>query len=491
MSKFQGDLFKLHIQDVRDMLNDFPKSPETGEPEKIVNVTITSPPYYDLKDYGFKEQIGYGQSYEKYLSELERVFGDVYKVTADSGSLWIVIDCFKRKGRVIPLPFDIERRIRKCGWRLKDTIIWKKDKTLPWSRKGELRSIFEYILFFTKTKHFKYKVDRIKIPDPSQLKEWWVKYPERYNPLGKVPTNVWSYPIPVQGSWGHRFLRHFCPFPVGMVERILLLTTDEGDTVLDPFAGSGVVLAVAESLKRRYIGFELKKEYVKLFPSVKSEIREEMKQRRKRYEEFEKTQEKLKDLILRLRLVKFPKSLARRVHTEKLVDERQFPLNTIFAISRGFEEEKLRNREIKFLKEDLIIVLDSVTIKDKSLLLGPIKLVSTKPPLSKFGIEARFFIYTKDEFAKKHQSKPLFEWTKLWLYTKGVMNKFEKSISFEEWKQLSSKPMWRKYFKNHVPPVVSDVKVHQEVIKTWKPKNKEPFFSSLFEEKRESLMEYI
>src|SRR5687767_9255401 len=67
-----------------------------------VCVTITSPPYYDLKNYGAKGQIGYGQAYATYLADLKLVFTKVFHLTADDGSLWVIIDTFKRDNELVP-----------------------------------------------------------------------------------------------------------------------------------------------------------------------------------------------------------------------------------------------------------------------------------------------------------------------------------------------------------------------------------------------------
>src|SRR5947209_2081451 len=186
-----GDLFTLHRVDARKLDEIVP--PET------VDVTITSPPYHDLKDYKFDDQIGYGQDYEKeYLRDLQSVFSAILRTTKRTGSLWIVADSFSRSGRLIPLPFDMAQRAKEAGWHLTNTLVWNKTRTLPWSGKGQLRGVFEHILFFTKSEKYKFFVDRIR--EPTELKRWWVKYPERYNPRGKVPTDIWTFPIPTQGS---------------------------------------------------------------------------------------------------------------------------------------------------------------------------------------------------------------------------------------------------------------------------------------------------
>lgn len=99
---------------------------------KEITTTITSPPYFDMKDYGSKNQIGFGQTYKQYLDDLQKVFKNIYESTKDCGTLWIVIDTFKSEGKVVPLPFDLAAKLSEIGWLLQDVIIWKKDKTVPW-----------------------------------------------------------------------------------------------------------------------------------------------------------------------------------------------------------------------------------------------------------------------------------------------------------------------------------------------------------------------
>jgi DNA modification methylase len=466
--------YGLHRVDARDMLEVFPRS-KSGKYRLCIDVTVTSPPYWNLKNYNFEEQIGYRQSYGEYLNDLEKVFASIYKITKDTGSLWIVVDTFKKKnkdhsfrqfenGELVPLPFDIIAKVKMSGWKLKDIIIWEKDKTLPWSRKGQLRNIFEYILFFTKTKNFKFYMDRIRISDHQQLKEWWVKYPERYNPNGVVPTDIWKYGIPVQGSWAHGFLRHFCPFPISLVERILLLTTNKGDAVLDPFAGSGVVLAVADCLKRQYVGFELKSDYVNMFHEhVLKEVRKEMDIRKKVWKNWQRTQASLKATINRLRLTKYPKVLARQLLNQRLLLEQGASINTIFAIARKLSlNEQNASNKWKFLKEDIYLVLEHQVDAEK--LQKSILDVSFKPPLSKFGIEPQFYILTHNEFIAQETSSPSFNHRNLWLYRKGVVNIIDKPIIFKEWQEVSKKEHWKEHIRNNIPPIISNIKVNRSVV---------------------------
>ena len=303
--EFQISVNTIHNKDARDILKVIPKGFK-------VRTTITSPPYYDMKDYNSDNQIGYGQSYDDYLSDLQSIFGDIYKITEEDGSLWIIIDTFKRNNQVVTLPFDLSDKLKEVGWLLQDIIIWKKDKTVPWSNNGFMQRKFEYILFFTKSPNYKSNKDNVRVYDTDHLKRWWVKYPERYNPKGKALDEVWEFPIPVQGSWGEKYIRHFCPLPKDMVATMIQISTDEDDVILDPFAGSGTVLSQSAYMKRKYIGFELNTEYIQMF---KSYIDKTFNAGRKEYELFNSStpQEQFEKTILELRALKYGRVLLNNI----------------------------------------------------------------------------------------------------------------------------------------------------------------------------------
>ena len=156
---FMADITNIvHNIDARNILSVLPK-------EAMIQTTITSPPYYDMKDYGVNNQIGFGQSYEAYLDDLQSIFEKVLHRTTDDGTLWIIIDTFKRNGSIVPLPFDLANRLRTVGWCFQDIIVWKKDKTVPWSSNGFTQKKIEYILFFSKNKRYKYNKDIINYED--------------------------------------------------------------------------------------------------------------------------------------------------------------------------------------------------------------------------------------------------------------------------------------------------------------------------------------
>ena len=280
-----------------------------------VQTTITSPPYFDMKDYGVDNQIGFGQTYEEYLRDMKAVFEQVYQYTKNDGTLWIIIDTFKRNDSIVLLPFDLAAKLQECGWLLQDIIIWKKDKTVPWSGNGFTQRKFEYVLFFSKSSRFKVNKDKVRVFDTRQLKKWWIKYPERYNPRGKALDEIWEYPIPVQGSWGKKYIRHFCPLPQDMVSNMIQISTDEGDVVFDPFAGSGTVLSQSAYMKRAYLGFELNEEYIEKFRAYLSET---LESGTLKYEKMlnGKGQTEFEKQILNLRALKYGRILVKVIQDE-------------------------------------------------------------------------------------------------------------------------------------------------------------------------------
>jgi DNA modification methylase len=400
------DIFKVHNIDARKI--------GTIIREPIVDVTITSPPYYDLKDYGSKDQIGYGQTYDEYLSDLRLVFEQVYNVTKDIGTLWVIIDAFRRNGEVIPLPFDFSNRIKDIGWKLQEVIIWGKDRTVPWTHKGQMRNLFEYILLFSKSSEYNFFIDEVR--DFQSLKKWWVKYPERYNPKGKTPDAIWNFEIPTQGSWGKGYIKHFCPLPEEMIAQMLKLTTKENDIVLDCFSGSGAVLSKADNMKRRYIGFELNKSYIKIFENY---LNETEKKKRNEYEleaRYLIKQNKFEKIILDLRALKYAK-----IFYKRLLDE-------------GYKEilkiniERLRskphnNYSIQVVRYNILLKTKKQEKRIEAKLIDLIK----KAPLSKFGIEPQFsFITNINDFIE------LINNDKMFLYSIDATYKIKKQFDIQD-----------------------------------------------------------
>lgn len=358
----KDNLNKIFNADSRRISEFFPKG--VG-----IQTTISSPPYFDMKDYGEEDQIGFGQTYEDYLRDIKRVFEQVYQYTNDDGTLWIVIDTFKRNDSIVLLPFDLASKLQESGWLLQDIIIWKKDKTVPWSNNGFTQRKFEYVLFFSKSPKFKSNKDTVRVFDTRQLKKWWIKYPERYNPRGKALDEIWEYPIPVQGSWGKQYIRHFCPLPQDMVSNMIQISTDEGDVVFDPFAGSGTVLSQSAYMNRPFLGFELNSSYIEKFNVYLAETFEAGKAN---YEKMQKNdgQKEFEERILNLRALKFGRVLLKKIEKEfslqgqlKIFVGSPIVCGGMITVKYGFVGATFSDDVIQFISETVAI-----------------------PPLSKYGI---------------------------------------------------------------------------------------------------------
>lgn len=444
-------LYSYHILDARKI--------DAIIKNKIIDVIITSPPYSDIKDYKSDKQIGFNQKYSDYLNDLEKIFNYCEKIVKDTGSMWIVIDTYKEKGKVKLLPFDLVDRIQK-KWNLQDIIIWNKDKTLPWVSKGRLRNIFEYILFFTKNKstNFKYHIDRIKIP--TNLKKWWVTYPERYHPKGKTPTRMWEFnypdsdiwkiPIPSQGTWGNGWVKHYCPFPPKLVETIIQLTTDEGDVVLDPFAGSGSVLAQARVMKRMAIGLDVNESFRDMYNNnVYPEIKKLWNNRVKELKQIENMQNYLDKTIRNLRKLKYPKDMIIRSikagGSENIINN----LNSIFVLNN--KDEKIGS--------DIFLVFEDLPPKKE--MITQLWDVCNKAPLSIYGIKPQINMVSKRDIIKNRKILNIPD--KLNLYAKGKTHYVEKTTSFNNWIKDSSKDDWIDNFKDFLPPILSNIEVKERI----------------------------
>jgi DNA modification methylase len=110
--------------DARELATVLPK-------RAFVDVTITSPPYWNLKDYGSKKQIGYRQSKEQYLTDVGCVLAACHRVTKPTGSLWLVVDDYRDKGILRLLPWEVAECARAAGWVMRELIIGISDIARP------------------------------------------------------------------------------------------------------------------------------------------------------------------------------------------------------------------------------------------------------------------------------------------------------------------------------------------------------------------------
>src|SRR3972149_3136561 len=238
--------------------------------DEIVHLIITSPPYWQLKDYGNRGQIGFNDSYEDYINNLNLVWKECYRVLHKGCRLCVNIgDQFARsvyygRYKVIPIREEIIKFCETIGFDYMGAIIWQKVTTcnttggatimgsFPYPRNGIIKLDYEFILIFKKLGESP-KVNReIREKSKLTLEEW----------------NEYFY-----GHWnfsGERQDKHLAMFPEELPKRLIKMFSFVGDTVLDPFLGSGTTCLAAKNLYRNSIGYEINQDFL---PIIKEKVK--------------------------------------------------------------------------------------------------------------------------------------------------------------------------------------------------------------------------
>ncbi len=227
-----------------------------------VQLTITSPPYFNVKDY-----VAYA-NYAEYLNTLKQVFTLVYNVTDDGrmccvnlSNILVQRESRSHESSRIPLAFHFVPLMEELGWKFIEDIVWVKPEGAAKNRNGGFfqhrqpvaykpNVVNEYIFVFQKpSKHLIDKIVRgydAVVSENSRVDDNYER------------TNVWKI-NPATKS------KHPAPYPEELVDRLVRYYSFVGDTVLDPFIGSGTTAVVAYRLNRKCIGFETHQEYIDLF----------------------------------------------------------------------------------------------------------------------------------------------------------------------------------------------------------------------------------
>lgn len=234
-------------------------------PDKSVHLVITSPPYWQLKDYGTENQIGYHENYETYINNLNLVWKECYRVLDHGCRLCVNIgDQFARavyygRYKVIPIRTEIIKFCESIGFDYMGAVIWQKQTTtnttggaslmgsFPTPRNGILSIDYEFILVFKKLGTSKTKISK-------EIKE-----------QSKMTTEEWKEYF--SGHWnfgGARQDGHIAMFPEELPKRLIKMFAFKGETVLDPFMGSGTTSLAARNLERNSIGYEINPEFMEI-----------------------------------------------------------------------------------------------------------------------------------------------------------------------------------------------------------------------------------
>ena len=238
-------------------------------PNESVHLVVTSPPYWQLKDYGGKRQIGFHDSYEEYINNLNLVWNECHRVLHKGCRLCINIgDQFARsvyygRYKVIPIRTEIIKFCESVGFDYMGAIIWQKITTthttggatvmgsFPYPRNGILKLDYEFILIFKKYGN-PLKVSK-EVKEQSKLtQEEWNQY----------FTGHWNFS-------GEKQDKHLAMFPEELPRRLIKMFTFVGDTVLDPFLGSGTTSLAAKNLSRNSIGYEINNDFL---PIIKEKL---------------------------------------------------------------------------------------------------------------------------------------------------------------------------------------------------------------------------
>lgn len=238
--------------------------------DATVDLVITSPPYFDLKNYNesknHSNQIGSSNSYEEYLEGLNRVWQECIRVLKPDGKICINIMPIFLSGKESPFKrritktviSDIENFMYKTGkMYLQSLFIWDKRKIVRFSSFGSYpyppnifsTFPFEWIIVFSKEGKREQVDPKIKAASKITQQEW-----SQY-----AINSIWEMQPAKAKSVGHP-----APFPEELPRRLIKLYSFVGDTILDPFLGSGTTLVAAQKLKRNGVGYEINPDYVAL-----------------------------------------------------------------------------------------------------------------------------------------------------------------------------------------------------------------------------------
>ena len=230
-------------------------------PNESVHLIVTSPPYWQLKDYGTDNQIGFNDTYESYINNLNLVWKECLRILMPGCRLCINIgDQFARSAyygryKVVPIHSEIIRFCETIGFDYMGSIVWQKPTSMhttggekvmgsyPYPRGGIVKIDFEHILLFKKLG---------KAPIPTQKsKEASILTMEEWN---EYFSSHWTFN-------GAKQNRHIAVFPEELPRRLIRMFSFIGDTICDPFMGSGTTALAAANLGRNSIGYELNKDF--------------------------------------------------------------------------------------------------------------------------------------------------------------------------------------------------------------------------------------
>ncbi len=299
-----NSLFTVHCGDALEVLKTLPAA--------SAQTCVTSPPYFNLRDYQIDGQIGLEKTPDAFISRLVDVFREVRRVLKNDGTLWVNIgdsyaanaaagnkvfgnpafnenrpsraatktsakqipDGLKQKD-LIGIPWMLAFALRADGWYLRSEIIWHKTAPMPESVTDRPTKAHEQVFLLSKSPTYFYDHEAIKEPltegsdveyrqnlrskaNYNAKQPYQSNFPKVFDMTGRNKRSVWTInPAPCKEV-------HFATYPPALILPCIRAGSAPGDTVLDPFCGSGTTGMVALAEGRRFIGVELNPEYAEL-----------------------------------------------------------------------------------------------------------------------------------------------------------------------------------------------------------------------------------
>lgn len=243
-----------------------------------IHCIVTSPPYYQQRDYSTPLQIGNEETPVAYIDRLVEVFSECLRVLRQDGTLWLNLGDKYTNGELLGMPWRVAFALKDMGWILRSDIIWHKPNAVPSSVKNRPTTDHEYLFLLTKSQDYYYDIDTIREPHVTFSSKSRMKggrnhfgkvngtpekgknagnsnlhdgrWDQAFHPKGRNRRTVWEIPLSKFRD------THFAVFPEKLVELCILAGCPEQGVVLDPFIGSGTTAVVAQRLGRRFIGID-------------------------------------------------------------------------------------------------------------------------------------------------------------------------------------------------------------------------------------------
>ena len=368
-----------------------------------IDLIITSPPYWQIKDYENVKQIGFGQNLHEYLKDLYRVWEEGYRVLKPGRRLCINIgDQFARsiiygRYKIIPLHSECISQCENIGFDFMGSIIWQKKTTMnttggatimgsfPYPPNGMIEIDYEHILIFKKPGE-SIKQD-IEIKKKSEIsKEEWKEY--------------------FSGHWnfgGAKQIEHQAMFPDELPKRLIKMFSFYGETVLDPFLGSGTTAKAALELNRNAVGYEINGDYLSIIKNKVGFSENQLISNHSIQEIFQNNNELI---------------ISNDINYKPNVQDANYKIDPKLI---KFKSNDRTYKVVSIESNDILILDTGLKVKLLGIILNPYKMDELKNYLNKFVLKKEITL----KFDKKHhvESKDMIH-AYVYLKNKIFINSF-------------------------------------------------------------------